>query len=61
MRIRGRGGSGVGDATRRKEEGRRTGPAIRQPRGSAGDGRWSGDASAVREPRSGGSRRGPRV
>jgi hypothetical protein len=50
MRVRGRGGSGVGDATWRKEEGRRTGPDIRQPRGSIGDGRWSGDASTVREP-----------
>jgi hypothetical protein len=53
MRVRGRGGSGAGDAMRRKEEGRRTGPNIRQPRGSTEDGRCSGDVSAMQEQGSG--------
>jgi hypothetical protein len=47
---RGVGRSSAGSAMQRKEggpvkrdmEGRRTGPSVRQLRGSGGDGRWSG-------------------
>jgi hypothetical protein len=30
-------------------ERRRTGPGVRQPHGSVGDGRWSGNAARVRD------------